>query len=100
MNASVIDARTRYREWTGGGYRVHASETAAEAERDLVLLFGRRSADFAAAAHGPGSRPRRHDADLVGTRGWADPGELRLALEVTSGASALPTVMVSTSPWQ
>ena len=91
VNASVIDARTRYREWTGGGYRVHASETAAEAERDLVLLFGRRSADFAAAAPAPDG-PRRHDADLVGTRGWADPGELRLALEVTSGASALPTV--------
>jgi hypothetical protein len=89
VNASVIDARTRYREWTGGGYRVHASETAAEAERDLVLLFGRRGADFLASDAAP-REALPHDADLVGTHGWSDPAELLLALEVTSGASELP----------
>jgi hypothetical protein len=89
VNPSVIDARTRYRKWTGGGYRVHASETAAEADRDLVLLFGRRGKDFLASSP-PHGGPRRHDADLVGTDGWTDADELRLALEVTSGVSELP----------
>lgn len=89
VNAGVIDTRTEHRSWTGGGYRVHASETPAEADRDLVLLFGRRARDFLGSRPDPAG-PRRHEADLIGTTAWDDREQLLLALEVTSGWLELP----------
>ena len=92
VNANVIDARSRYREWTGGGYRVHASENGAEADRDLVQLFGRRASEHRSHARACVDRtPRLHPHDLVGTDGWASIDELLLQLEVTSGQRLVET---------
>lgn len=84
QNSSVFDARRRYRTWTGGGYRVHASDSASETERNLVLILGKRTAEFI------GGRPaadalRRHEADPIGTDGWTSVEQLLLALEVYGG---------------
>jgi hypothetical protein len=84
VNANVIDARRRYRAMTGGGYRVHASENEREANRDLVLLFGRRAEEFLDDA-GRDGEARQHRADIIGAHGWRDAEQLRLALDVTSG---------------
>ncbi|MGY1735363.1 hypothetical protein [Geodermatophilus sp. SYSU D00684] len=80
LNSTVFDARARYREWTGGGYRVHASDSAAEAARNLALLLGRRVSDV------PGHDPRTgvvhsRAGDPVGTHGWESVDQLVLALE-------------------
>jgi hypothetical protein len=88
VNTAVIDARSRYRDWTGRGFRVHASEHQREADRDLVLLFGRPGSHFLGATPPRGS-PRRHERDLIGTHGWRDISELLLALEVTAGRRIL-----------
>jgi hypothetical protein len=82
--------RQRYRAMTGGGYRVHASADTEEAARDLVLLFGRRPADFLGGT-GPVDPPRQHRGDVIGAHGWRDLEELLLALEVTSGCRVLPS---------
>ena len=37
LNSAVIDARQRYRNWTGGGYRVHASDSVEDADHPLVV---------------------------------------------------------------
>jgi hypothetical protein len=87
VNARVFDARRRYRAMTGGGYRVHASENEREADRDLVLLFGRRAGEFLAGAAPEGTRA--HAADIVGAHGWPDTRQLLLALDVTSGQRVL-----------
>jgi hypothetical protein len=87
VNANVIDARRRYRALTNGGYRVHASENEREANRDLVLLFGRRADEFRACDASEGRR--QHQADIIGTHGWLDARQLLLALEVTSGQRVL-----------
>jgi hypothetical protein len=89
-NRRVLAARGRYRALTGGGYRVHASAHTREAERDLVLLFGRRPGEFLTAAAQPEGSPRRHTADVLGAKGWHDVDELLLALEVTGGVRQLP----------
>lgn len=91
VNVGVIDARDRYRSWTGGGYRVHASESAAEAERDLVQLFGTSPTSYLDARHPASSPPRTHAADLVGTDGWSDIDELALQLRVTAGGRVVAT---------
>jgi hypothetical protein len=85
LNSSVFDARRRYRAWTNGGYKVHASDSVAETERNLALLLGERAEQFRdrrASVDGP---LRRVNADPVGTDGWASLEQLKLALE-THGA--------------
>jgi len=84
VETSMLEARTRYRSWTGGGYRVHASLTREEAERDLYLLLGRRGGAFGdERTLGDLTRPRRLEADPIGTRGWRSLEELMTALDVT-----------------
>lgn len=87
LNTGVFDARQRYRDWTGGGYRVHASDSETETERNLALLLGESPA--AVRARRPADRPRAeellaaarsHDADVAGTDGWSSVEQLRLAL--------------------
>lgn len=77
VNARVLDARHRYRSWTGGGYRVHASDRVAETERNLVLLLGEGVDAVRRRGGGPG---RRTAGDPAGTHGWASREQLLGAL--------------------
>lgn len=77
VNANMLDAKQRFREWTGGGMRVHGTDTAAEANRDTLLLLGEEPSTLIATA------PTRWDGtidlierDLTGARGWASLREL------------------------
>ncbi len=90
LNATVLDARSRYREWTGGGYRVHGTDSVAEADRNLALLLGRRAADFARTP-APGGAVRSRAGDPIGTSGWESTDQLLLAVE------AYGSVLVSRS---
>lgn len=83
INSSTVDAKARYRSMAGGGYRVHASDHAREADRDLVLLFGRRAASYAGAR--PSLARRQHRGDVLGAGDWTSAEELLVALEVTAG---------------
>jgi hypothetical protein len=79
LNSSISDARQRYRLSTGGGYRVHASDSVKETERNLALFFGKRIDAF---RHGPValSTPSQHPFDPVGTHGWSSTDELFIVL--------------------
>jgi hypothetical protein len=80
LNSRIFDARAAYRSWTGGGYRVHASDSVLEAERNLVLLLGRHAADYARTRPGPLLRGRA--GDPLGAAGrWSSQAELVRALE-------------------
>jgi hypothetical protein len=70
LNSRVYDARLRYREWTGGGYRVHASDSVEETERNLVLMLGVGIPEISARERSGGDVARRHARDPVGTDGW------------------------------
>ncbi len=50
VNARTFDAKQRHRRWTGGGHRIHASLDPTEAEHDLFLLLGRRTAEYRSRA--------------------------------------------------
>ena len=71
QNTHVFDARLRYRGWTGGGYRVHASDSVAETERNLVLLYGAGLRELVRSRHEP-----RAVGDPVGTHGWESVSQL------------------------
>jgi hypothetical protein len=74
LNSNVYDARLRYRQWTGGGYRVHASDSLRETERNLQLLLGEGMADLAGKKAVQGAR--RRAVDPVGTHGWTSEEQL------------------------
>jgi hypothetical protein len=80
VNAPVFDARRRYRQWTGGGHRVHASDSMVEADRNLALLFGRTTAAYRDRNAQPVWAFRSHAQDPVGTHGWDSVGQLLLTL--------------------
>lgn len=88
VNAAVFDARARYREWTGGGYRVHASDSPAEAERNLALIVGAGASEFRRSASA--ADVRREASDAVGTHGWSTPAELERVMKAY-GAQVVAT---------
>jgi hypothetical protein len=83
LDSTVFDARARYREWTGGGYRIHASDSPGEAGRNLALLLGRRPSDFDREL--PRTEVVRGQAgDPLGTHGWESVDQLLMVLEAHS----------------
>lgn len=99
LNSAVFDARYRYRTWTGGGYRVHATDSVAETRRNLALLFGMRPADFQGAPQ-VDTRPRFWAADPVGTSGWDSVEQLGMVLGAFGGriVSSASDELVVTTP--
>jgi hypothetical protein len=69
VNRHVFEAKDIYREMTGGGHRVHATNNQSETLRDTVLLFGMEL-------------PETQDSDdpicrdLVGAGGWSSLTEM------------------------
>jgi hypothetical protein len=85
-NVRAYDSKQLYREWTGGGFRVHATNEPAEAERDVFLLFGRNLASYAdTRSIDWDSEPTAWSEDIVGAQGWASVEQLLTALQVTTG---------------
>lgn len=90
VNTTIHAAKARYREWTGGGHRVHTTLDPSEFEHDTFLLLGQR-----ADAYRPGACPAWDGtisdvrADLAGTNGWETEGQLIRALELTGRFAVL-----------
>lgn len=85
-NREIFEAKQRYRTWSGGGHRIHATNDPAEFEHDLTLLLGRNTADFK-AGHYPefavDDRTSPLRADLSGATGWQSLRHLFYVLNAT-----------------
>jgi ABC-type polysaccharide/polyol phosphate export permease len=81
VNVRTFGAKRRYRRWTGGSHRVHATQDQREAERDLYLLVGRRPSSYATTSW-DGSI-RTEPGELFGADGWGSVGELCTAFELS-----------------
>jgi peptidoglycan/xylan/chitin deacetylase (PgdA/CDA1 family) len=90
VNVRMFDAKQRYRSWTGGGHRVHASVDPLEAEHDLFLLLRRRSEEYL-AVESRWTGEIGEVGELAGTHGWRDLDELVTALEVAAQSQRLPS---------
>ncbi len=73
VNSRTFDAKQLYREWTGGGHKVHATDSADEVRHDVAMLFGESIAQHVQR------QPATWDgsietlvADLAGTNAWHD----------------------------
>ncbi|MBX3390063.1 MAG: hypothetical protein KF691_11505 [Phycisphaeraceae bacterium] len=81
VNTKVFDAKVRYREWTGGGHRIHATNSVEECRHDVALLTGLSPEDFLRART---SRPDGEllEQDLAGAHGWSGLRELFSVLDL------------------
>jgi GT2 family glycosyltransferase/SAM-dependent methyltransferase len=75
VNTRVFDSKQRYREWTGGGHKVHGTNTNTEAVHDIWLLLGQDSEGFEKRPNWDGA-VETEQRDLVGAHGWESTEEL------------------------
>lgn len=82
VNVNLFDAKERYREWTGGGHRVHATNTPGETRHDLALLFGTDAEQY--FVNDTGSlETGTIERDVPGADGWENLEELFYVLNNT-----------------
>ena len=71
VNTRCFDAKARYRQLTGGGHRIHGTNTPSEADHDLVLLTQQTAAEFEESHTTPwDGQVERRNLDLGGADGW------------------------------
>ncbi|MBP3269662.1 MAG: serine/threonine protein kinase [Bacteroidales bacterium] len=46
VNIRTFEKKAEYRRMTGGGHKIHSSDTSRETNKDLTLLFGLNTEDF------------------------------------------------------
>lgn len=73
VNSNVFDAKDLYRQWTGGGHLIHATNSVREFVNDTSLLFG---SDFEPDAEAWTGEIRKISRDVVGAGGWKSIEEL------------------------
>lgn len=69
-NLNLFGLKTLYREWTGGGHKVHTTNSVPEAEHDVFLLTGHSLSEWA------DGRPKGDLTVLPGQNGWGSLREL------------------------
>lgn len=93
VNSRTFDAKQTYRDWTGGGHRIHATDTEDETRHDIALLLGISLSDYVAGLASFGQRSRLTQ-DLAGAAGWRS---LRQLFSVLN--EAIPYVVVRNYEW-
>lgn len=86
VNLRLFSMKNRYRTWTGGGHRVHTTNSTAETRRDIYLLTGHTLAEWESGV------PKEPCDVLPGRDGWADLRTLFTAL-----GEAMPFVVLRNS---
>ena len=77
VNVKLFDLKMRYRSWTGGGHKVHTTNSSEEARRDILLITGHPLEAWTAG------RPHGPLTVLPGQGGWADLRSLFAFLEAS-----------------
>ncbi|HRN97008.1 MAG TPA: RIO1 family regulatory kinase/ATPase [Candidatus Saccharibacteria bacterium] len=72
INSRTFLAKTKYRDLTDGGHKVHATNTSEEFSHDFALLFGCSIDDFEKKYTKRYPRTINYNHDLIGSNGWRD----------------------------
>lgn len=84
VNVNTFDAKARYREWTGGGHKIHATNNPIESRHDLFLLLGSTVEQHLRETENPPAREENIDRNITGCVQWNSLGELLTALNETT----------------
>ncbi len=68
VNTKIFDLKNKYRKWTGGGHKIHATDDREEFEKDIALLFGLKK-DIK-------KLPSKVNSNVLGVGGWNSIEEL------------------------
>ena len=81
VNVNLFDKKSLYRDWTGGGHKIHCTTNTKETNHDLTLLIGRNVWDFEKEVTSP---EREHlNKDIEGAAGWESLEQLFYVLNNT-----------------
>lgn len=84
VNVNMFDLKCKYREWTGGGHKVHTTNNIKETAHDLVLLIGKNYHDYLKIDFKQWNGTFKYlEADLIGTKKWNNLSELFYVLNDT-----------------
>ena len=79
VNVHMFDKKTYYRELTGGGHKIHATNSQEETNHDITLLLGVSVEDFLKQDLS-NKEIIELKQDLFGAHGWNDAKEMFYAL--------------------
>lgn len=79
VNVNMFDKKTLYREWTGGGHRIHATNSPNEFNHDITLLLGLNNDDFQKKYKANNSTVKLNK-DVFGADTWKTVEEMFYAL--------------------
>ena len=77
-NYNAIRDKNLYRQWTGGGYLVHASDNSAEAAENLLFMLGmsQREIEKNYSARPAGEKITLTQS-MIGANGWSSIDEMK-----------------------
>lgn len=77
VNINMFDRKTYYRNITGGGHRIHATNSLDETNHDLTLLLGKNVNDYLLEHQISWDGKEKHlNSDLVGSNGFDSVDEM------------------------
>ena len=79
VNINMFDKKTYYRELTGGGHRIHATNNTIETNHDLTLLLDKSIEDFM-KENTKSDEEEKISKNLLGANGWKNASEMFYAL--------------------
>ena len=80
VNTKMFDKKTKYRELTGGGDRVHGTNNEIETNHDLTLLLGKNIKDFLSENHRWNGKIQELKGNLFGEKKWNTVSDMFYAL--------------------
>ena len=89
VNINMFDKKTYYRELTGGGHKVHATNSETETNHDLTLLLGKSVQDFLKENPSFNGIEKNINQDLIGSNKWNSVEELFYVLNNTADYAIL-----------
>lgn len=81
VNINLFDKKSLYREWTGGGHKVHCTTNVKETNHDLTLLLGKNTDDW--LKENKSSERESLHKDIEGANGWDSIAHLFYVLNST-----------------
>lgn len=83
INSRTFLAKTRYRDSTGGGHKIHGTNTPAEFSHDFALLFGCSIDEFMQKNTVSTEKTINLKRNIVGYNGWASIEQLFSVLNLS-----------------
>ena len=75
VNTNMFDKKTYYREITGGGHKIHATNDVSETNHDLTLLIDKSIQDFL-KENIVSNEEEKINKNLIGAKGWKNASEM------------------------